>query len=128
MTLVGVLAARYALGTTAVGDWVDSGRMTSLLVPEAIRDLVYTNGFWTLVNLLPILPLDGGQVLRDVLGPRLGLATRIVGAVCAAACGWLAFASGMPIFAFFLGYLAFMNFRGDARALPGGVEAGRQGQ
>ena len=69
----------YWLATTGAGDWVDSGPMTNLVVHEAIEDLVFTNGVWTVFNLLPILPLDGGQVLRDVLGPRLLLVTRSIG-------------------------------------------------
>lgn len=31
-------------------------------------DLLYVNIFWGLVNLLPVYPLDGGQVAREVLG------------------------------------------------------------
>ena len=117
-----VLAARYFLGTTSAGDWVESGPMTSLLVGEAIQDLIYINGFWTLFNLLPILPLDGGQVLRDVLGPRLLGTTKIIGGVCAAGCAYLMLARlHQPWIAFFLGYLAFVNFRGDTRSLPGGT-------
>ena len=109
-----VSALRYFLGTTSAGDWVESGPMTSLVVGEAIRDLAFTNGYWTLFNLLPILPLDGGQVLRDVLGPRLLGMARTVGGI------W-ALQIGQPYIALFLGYLAFANFRGDTRALPGGT-------
>src|SRR5690606_33398070 len=36
----------------------------------AVRNFLWVNFFWTAVNLLPILPLDGGQIIRDVLGPR----------------------------------------------------------
>ncbi len=121
LTLMCVLAARYWLATTSLGDWAESGPMTSLVVGEAIRDLIWTNGAWTLFNLLPILPLDGGQVLRDVLGPRLRTTARSIGGVCAVACALLAFQFGQPYIAFFLGYLAFVNFRGDARTLPGGT-------
>ena len=32
-----------------------------------IFDLLYVNIFWGLVNLLPVFPLDGGQVAREVL-------------------------------------------------------------
>ncbi len=121
LTLMCVLAARYGLATTSAGDWVESGPMTSLVVGTAVRDLIWTNGYWTLFNLLPILPLDGGQVLRDVLGPGLRMVTRIVGALCAAGCCLLALEWGQPWIAFFLGYLAFVNFRGDTRSLPGGT-------
>ena len=43
---------------------------------ELQRDLAYflpitaiINTFWFVFNLCPILPLDGGQILRDLLGP-----------------------------------------------------------
>lgn len=122
LTLLCVLAARYGLATTSAGDWVESGPMTSLFVHEAIEDLVFTNGVWTVFNLLPILPLDGGQVLRDVLGPRLLVVTRSIGGVCAVVCAVLAFTVfHQRYLPFFLGYLAFVNFRGDTRSLPGGT-------
>ncbi|MHC4547955.1 MAG: site-2 protease family protein [Planctomycetota bacterium] len=37
-----------------------------------LRVMVYINVFWTAVNLLPIMPLDGGQALRSALGAKLG--------------------------------------------------------
>jgi len=33
---------------------------------NAIRFLLFMNLFWNLLNLIPVFPLDGGQVLRDV--------------------------------------------------------------
>jgi Zn-dependent protease len=38
-----------------------------LLARVAYRDLIWINLFWGLLNLLPIWPLDGGQISRDVL-------------------------------------------------------------
>jgi Zn-dependent protease len=38
------------------------------LIEEAFCDLFIINLFWGLMNLLPIWPLDGGQVSRDFLG------------------------------------------------------------
>src|SRR5262249_26998456 len=46
------------------------------LAEEAIRDLWSINLLWPLLNLLPVWPLDGGQVCREVLeglAPRKGL-------------------------------------------------------
>jgi len=34
---------------------------------QILRDVTIVNVFWTVVNLLPILPLDGGQMLRIIL-------------------------------------------------------------
>jgi stage IV sporulation protein FB len=33
-----------------------------------VSDLLYINIFWGLVNLLPVFPLDGGQIARELLG------------------------------------------------------------
>lgn len=32
--------------------------------------MVFINLFWSAVNLFPIIPLDGGQIVRDLLGPQ----------------------------------------------------------
>jgi membrane-associated protease RseP (regulator of RpoE activity) len=40
--------------------------------------------FWGLLNLLPIYPLDGGQVLKGILGPRRERFAYLVGMLCAA--------------------------------------------
>ncbi|MFN2569389.1 MAG: site-2 protease family protein [Candidatus Dormibacteria bacterium] len=37
------------------------------IAAEVTRDLVYVNIVWSLVNLLPILPLDGGHVMHHIL-------------------------------------------------------------
>ena len=36
----------------------------------AIYQLEWVNLWWGLVNLIPVLPLDGGHILEDILGPR----------------------------------------------------------
>jgi stage IV sporulation protein FB len=48
----------------------------TLLVASAFQNLFFINLWWGLVNLLPIFPLDGGQISRDFLRwlwPRDGL-------------------------------------------------------
>jgi Zn-dependent protease len=44
-------------------DFYDSGKLNLL-----IFDLLYVNIFWGLINLLPVYPLDGGQIARELLG------------------------------------------------------------
>ena len=53
---------------------------TSPLLEDALFDLYFINVFWGVVNLLPIWPLDGGQISRDVLGwlqPANGIRTSL---------------------------------------------------
>src|SRR5262245_21888224 len=47
----------------------------------AYRQALYINFFWTFINLLPVQPLDGGQILREILGPRRLRMTAFIGGV-----------------------------------------------
>jgi Zn-dependent protease len=60
--------------------WLAWGRLPVHLSPEAFEFVVMALGmlllinfYWPIVNLLPIWPLDGGQVTRDVCEGVLGL-------------------------------------------------------
>ena len=98
-----------------------SGMMLRLAAAAALNFLLWINLWWTVFNLLPILPLDGGQMLRNVLGPGNLKTTETVGVVLAGMLAtWLAY-HGQWYPAAFLGYLAFVNFQGNTRALPGGT-------
>ena len=92
---------------------------TYFTIRMVIHYLYYINGFWTCMNLLPILPLDGGQVLRAVLGPARNNATQIIGMIFAGAvciCGVL---YQQYFIAIFFGYLAYSNYIGDTRSFTG---------
>ncbi len=39
------------------------------LIDQFVGTMVGINVFWTFINICPVLPLDGGQMLRDLLGP-----------------------------------------------------------
>lgn len=85
----------------------------------AIHDALYVNFVWTIVNLLPIHPLDGGQILREVLGPRRIQWTAWIGCILAAAlCLWT-FSVELYFSSFMLATLAYMNFRQEP--MQGGV-------
>lgn len=91
----------------------------------ALAFSLWVNVVWTVLNLLPILPLDGGQVFRDLLGPSRMHITRTVGMITGAALCYLAFRNGLYILAFFAAALAFANYRGHL--IEGGVARGRPG-
>lgn len=46
--------------------------VTTVVLADAIQQLEFINLYWGLVNLLPIYPLDGGQVARTGLTARWG--------------------------------------------------------
>lgn len=68
--------------------------------------------FWALLNLIPVYPLDGGQMMAAMLGPqkrRLCLQLSIAVAVGAAIALWV---SGIGRFMpFFMLYFAYQNYQ-----------------
>ena len=82
---------------------------------DAIFQLKYINLYWGLINLLPVFPLDGGQIAGTLLEKyryrdgreltfKLGIATGIIAAVF-----FISQERRYPAFLF--GYLAFMNYQ-----------------
>ncbi|WP_042281215.1 site-2 protease family protein [Candidatus Protochlamydia sp. R18] len=55
--------------------WVYShwNTLSSPLIKYAFEVAIHVNIFWTLLNLLPVLPLDGGHLLRIILESLLGI-------------------------------------------------------
>jgi len=67
--------------------------------------------FWGLLNLVPIFPLDGGQILNGILGPRRWRLTLQIGVGCCAVLILWCLLSNMFFNAFILGMLAYSNIR-----------------
>ncbi|MFP5322843.1 MAG: metalloprotease [Acidimicrobiia bacterium] len=90
------LAIDYALSGEVFGLW------------PIVFFAAYVNIWWSIANLLPIRPLDGGNVLTELVGLQRA---RLVSVVVAAAAGVWAYthADGLRYAAFFAGFLAFIN-------------------
>jgi Zn-dependent protease len=89
------------------------------IIGAALGFGIVANIFWTILNMLPIQPMDGGQILRSVLGPSRIRITCWIGAACAAACAVYGLLTGWLFLALFMAYFAYLNFT-DSRA-EGGV-------
>ena len=74
-----------------------------------LNALKYINLFWTIVNLFPVLPLDGGQLLRIALESILGIRGRkiavLIGGILA-----IAFALILVLFKAFFAAIFFFFF------------------
>lgn len=103
-------AASIVLGTLALVTLMYGPRLSPEVV-ETLRNLVIINYFWTVINLLPIQPLDGGLLLRTALGDRRLHITCTIGLVCAAAVAVLALMSGRVFLTLLMALLAFENWR-----------------
>jgi stage IV sporulation protein FB len=72
----------------------DTGREMAVL----FSDLLWVNIFWGILNLLPVFPLDGGQIARELLtrqNPSSGTTTSL----------WLSFITATALAVFGLVYL-----------------------
>jgi stage IV sporulation protein FB len=110
----------FALGTLVLVLYLGAfrGRELPLELSYGLIMLLYVNFFWTAINLLPIVPLDGGQIFRELAGPRRAGLVRGVAVLCAAAVALWAFQAGMIFLGLMVAYLGFVNFQ-SGRAQPG---------
>ena len=87
-----------------------------------IRDRV--NIFWSVLNLVPVLPLDGGQIAREILvwqnpyrGQQRAMLVSAVAGAGAAAAGYV---YGQTFLAILFGLFAYQNFSGWQMTRRGG--------
>ncbi len=110
VTLAGP-AAQFVLGAVFFAIALEGGNLQPF--GKYFIGYVWTISLiWALLNLIPMLPLDGGRLLASLLGPdRIELTLRVgilVGALGAAA--MLYFKAGL-LFPLFLGLMAFQNWQ-----------------
>lgn len=80
-----------------------------------LRDLILVSIFWAVLNCLPIYPLDGGQMLAAVLGPRKQRYVHLISAVVAVALGLAGYvilqSIVLPIFMAFFAWQNWQSFQ-----------------
>ncbi len=93
----------------------------SLGVPVAVywvaTFLAFQNFWWSVANLLPVRPLDGGNVITELVGLDRARKLSIAFAIAAAI---YAFVSDQTYGGFFFLFIAFMNFQEMRAAQVGG--------
>ena len=126
VSLAGPLTGLVLVGLPALA----VGRTTEGLSPEAstiLDDLVFVNIGWAVLNLLPILPLDGGRVSAALLSMRSPEGERhahVLSAVVAGAGTALAAAAGLPFAALFAGFFCAYNVSQLSARRNAGLEEG----
>ncbi len=83
----------------------------SIPIAYFIKVLCWISLAWAFLNCLPIYPLDGGQMLAAVLGPRRGRAVHLTGVVVAGILAVLGFASNQWFIAVFMALFAWQNYQ-----------------
>lgn len=107
VSAAGPLTALVLLGIPAYllhdGDWARETYERYVIV----HDVMWVNIGWSIVNLLPILPLDGGNIAASLFGNRNA---RLVSMVTAFAAATYFFQQQNQFAGFFLMMFAIMNF------------------
>ncbi len=77
-----------------------------------LQTLMIISFFWAILNLLPVLPLDGGQMLNAILGPARVKVTLWVTIIVAIGVGLTIFVQTRSfLFPIFLGMFAWQAFQ-----------------
>lgn len=90
-------------------------------------NLVVINVFWSIMNLLPVYPLDGGQILDATNGPskmRQTLKIGIIAGIAASIFGFLIGQSFMAMLFLFLTLQNYQRLQGIDRPMFGGFPGG----
>lgn len=116
----------FSLGGSLGFDWTIAG-VSNPKAHYLIDDLLQVNIFWGLVNLLPVFPLDGGQISRELFSmssrsegmqKSLMLSAITAAVVAVLALTQLGFRDGFFVTVMF-GYLAYWSYR-NLQAFRGG--------
>lgn len=85
-----------------------------------VLDLLVVNLWWSLINLLPVGPLDGAKILSAAMGPRRAREALIISISCGAGAALLALSSGQFFLGVLFGVMAYDSFQ----KLQGGPRVG----
>lgn len=107
------VAGMELLARTGV-PWVSWVPFDQPFLQRLMKDLAYINIGWGLINLFPVLPLDGGlltqHVLEVLIGPRAITGTLIVSTVVAAGTAAFYYFQYHSVFMLMMfGYFAFIS-------------------
>jgi Zn-dependent protease len=85
----------------------------SQVITAAIDDLIYINVLWGVFNLLPILPLDGGNFAAELFGRRQAQYLSLAGSAILGAVALFLAQPFMAIFAFMFGSQSLNALRAE---------------
>jgi Zn-dependent protease len=105
-------AVQFVLGLIALALLMTLPIPEGSLMLSLLGALLWVSIAWSVLNCLPIFPLDGGQMLSAILGPQRQHTTYLVGMIVSLVIGALAFLLfGLLLLTLFMGYFAYQNWQ-----------------
>jgi stage IV sporulation protein FB len=106
-------AGPFAQLAAAVVIWwlLDAWKPSSPLLDYTLRSFQEISIFWALLNLLPIIPLDGGHISRALFGPMRQKAALTLSLICTGGMAFYAMQKFGMISVFFFGMFAWNNYK-----------------
>ncbi len=102
-------------GLRFFGLWLLWESFSSTHTNEILKDLLFINIMWGAINLLPIYPLDGGQVSREVCqlsDPRRGMILSLqISMIAGIAMAIVGLSWGDLLIVILFGYLAYSSYK-----------------
>ncbi|KAA5540056.1 peptidase [Roseiconus nitratireducens] len=94
--------------------WVSDGKMIdSEGLYALVSFYVFPSVVWALLNLVPVWPLDGGQIMRSVILMTGGTIAQSlwISVICSGALAFYAFRNGQPMMAIFFAFFGFSSYQ-----------------
>lgn len=117
-------AAGFVLAAIVVGVQMAGFHPAQPMAGYALRLLLLVNIGWGIFNLFPMLPLDGGNIMRSLLGPlakqRAEKIARIVSLIVAAGLGLYALKGSQWWLLYLAALYGYQNFQAYRGATGGG--------
>lgn len=110
--IISAAGPAFSLALGVLGWLVDRAfPVNHWLAVEAVDVWLWVNFGWTVINLLPVLPLDGGHILEAALGPFRLRTTLIISVIAAASVAALAVTTGRWFTVIFFAMLAVQSWQ-----------------
>lgn len=80
-------------------------------VLQVLHLAMWLNIFWSCINLLPVLPFDGGHVLEQALGPKRERLTALISMLVGLTVALYSLYSGMIFIGMLFGFSAYQSYQ-----------------
>lgn len=81
------------------------------MIEQFFSYLIGVSLIWSVLNCVPVIPLDGGRMMEAILGPRRIKTTLLISMLVAIAACVYGFSSGHTFLGIFMAMFAFQNFQ-----------------